>query len=405
MPVTRKTLLFVTRLRPETGGGGSGVYANDLLKHLAENHFRILVLLLDPNLIDQRYTSLDPENDPLPFEILAPGYHRLGSKLWSWKGIFRSVVRKIARLAGIKLKVGTSDPMSWGQPLSGREAAFAVKAIYKYSIDVVICNYCWLAEIFKYFSSRARKIVLTHDVWSQHVWRDSGNNHLRQLDHAKEQYYLSLGDAVVAITEVDAAVFREMLPEKKIVVASMSCAPVFSEEKAVAGRLLFVGSIYEPNVNGINWFLKEVGPALESRLPGYFEIHIVGGVCAEVREVQEGIKVVKCGLVPELDIAYRDAEMVVIPLLQGTGLKIKLVEAIAHGKVIVTTSVGARGIEILSGSAFRVANNSVQFAESIIELSTDQTLRRKLRQGARDAAVEVFSPAGSYRELLAVLEA
>jgi glycosyltransferase involved in cell wall biosynthesis len=80
-----------------------------------------------------------------------------------------------------------------------------------------------------------------------------------------------------------------------------------------------------------------------------------------------------------------------------------LVEAIAHGKAIVTTSVGAQGVEFLTGQAFLVADSPEQFARAILEISTSDERRLALQRGAHDAAIDVFSPYNCYQPLVAEL--
>ena len=84
----------------------------------------------------------------------------------------------------------------------------------------------------------------------------------------------------------------------------------------------------------------------------------------------------------DADQIYAVADVVISPILFGTGLKIKNVEALAYAKPLVTTPVGAEGLEGGAHSAFRVGTDSKEFAQHVIELLTNYDLRRHMSQNA-----------------------
>jgi hypothetical protein len=92
----------------------------------------------------------------------------------------------------------------------------------------------------------------------------------------------------------------------------------------------------------------------------------------------------------------------VIPLRVGTGLKAKLVQALAHGCAVVTTSVGAQGLAELEPPPFIVADTAPDFALAVAGLIADPAARRELEDRAVRSA-ELFNPATAYRPMLAAL--
>jgi glycosyltransferase involved in cell wall biosynthesis len=393
-----KSLLFITRIPPMRGGGGSGVYSCDVLSGLAAQGFDVYVLLLEPCLLLGQLPWVWEQEPGAPFRRLCPGYCKIGRRLWNLKGIVRSIRNKLSRWLKF-LRLPPAADAAWGNELTLEEEKWVRAARSQKNWAAVICNYCWLSRSLDLFGSKVRKAVLTHDVWHQHIARQSGNVHFHKLNRAAEQKYLDKADIVIAINERDAAIFQEMLPGKKVVRAPMSCSPHFSDQLPTSGRLLFIGSDYQPNIEGVTWFLKEVGPILDRSAPGGFTLNLVGAVGLVENEYPRSLSWVARGKVEELAPEYVDAEIIVIPLLAGTGLKIKLVEALAHGKAIVTTSVGAQGLENISGSGFLVADTAEEFAAAVLKISRDPQERKRLELAARKIALSVLSPSSCYSNL------
>ena len=402
-PDSKKSLLFITQVEP-CSGGGNNVYSYDVLANLSAKGFDAYVLFLETYLLNGRLPWVNAQSPGSPFRVLYPGHVKIGGRFWHLKGVFCSIRNKLSLWCKLVKPMPPLAATTLGNDLTPAEMAWVQAVRYKKKWDVVICNYYWLADALTCFEPQTRKAVLTHDVWHQHLSRKSDNPHLMAVNREKEAARLNLADIVIAITERDGDVFREMVKTKKIVVAPMSCSPSFNDKPPVSGRLLFVGSDYEANVVGANWFINEVGPLLESKKPGCVEFHVVGGVCDKLAGNNNGIKVVRKGFVADLDLEYAPAQIVLVPLIEGSGLKIKLVEAIGHGKAIITTWVGAQGIEFLKGRAFVVAESAGEFARAILETYENDEKRHALELGAREAAINVFSPDACYRQLVSELK-
>jgi glycosyltransferase involved in cell wall biosynthesis len=400
---SKRALLFITRDFPSCHGG-NGVYVHDVLVNLAVNGFEVHILLLEPYLFTGRLPWVKTQFPDSPFRMVYPGYVKIGGRFWHLKGIFCSIRNRLSRWFKF---INPTPPLAeppWGTELTPEERVWVQPARFQKKWDVVICNYCWLADALTCFEPKIRKAVLTHDVWHQHLYRKSDNLHMQALNCEKETAYLNLADIIIAITQRDGDVFKEMVKTKKIIVAPMSCSPRFNNKPPEPGRLLFVGGSYVANVDGVNWFLNEVAPLLESKKPNCFELHVAGAAGDGLAGNGNGIKVVKKGFVADLDMEYAQAQIVLVPLLGGTGLKIKLVEAIGHGKAIITTRAGAQGVESLEGRAFVIAESAEEFARAVLEISENEEKRLALELGARESAMNVFSPDACYRQLVSELK-
>jgi glycosyltransferase involved in cell wall biosynthesis len=202
--------------------------------------------------------------------------------------------------------------------------------------------------------------------------------------------YLPLADEVWTVSAEDAARLAEEAPGARLLVvpsgmderhAATAPAP------GVDGRALLVANFgYGPNARGAMWLLREVWPRVRQQLPAA-TLWLVGGRVpddlARVATAAAGVEVT--GLVGDIGPLLRHAAVVVAPLLEGAGTRLKIVEAWSQGKAVVTTTKGLEGLPSVPGTV-AVADAADAFAAHVQDLLTDAERRRAM--GA--AALEVF---------------
>ena len=153
-------------------------------------------------------------------------------------------------------------------------------------------------------------------------------------------------------------------------------------------RLLFAGTLgYAPNSQGIRWFCDEVWPAVRRELPDA-RLDIAGrDPSPSVRALgdRDGITVI--GPVPEMPPYFARAHAAVVPILTGAGIRVKIVEAMANGRAVVSTSLGWEGLPDLEpGRHLLVADEATQFAAATVRVLRDDSLRSALAKQARELA-------------------
>jgi succinoglycan biosynthesis protein ExoO len=111
------------------------------------------------------------------------------------------------------------------------------------------------------------------------------------------------------------------------------------------------------------------------------------------------------GIVADLNPLYEQVGVVISPLTVGSGLKIKLIEALGQGKAIVATSVSTEGCDDEIAQATLQRDTAQEFADAVVELLSDDALRSTKAAQALDVARRLYSPEVSYRELLAFANA
>ena len=170
-----------------------------------------------------------------------------------------------------------------------------------------------------------------------------------------------------------------------------------SAEEPEPVRLLFIGSFgHLPNVLALDYFLREVWPLIQELHPA---LHIIAGARQHYFQElhgsrvrlpldQPGIEVE--GFVSDVRPAYRRASIVIAPLLASAGTNIKIMEAMAMGKAIVSTPGGVNGLDVRPGEDLVVAATAQEFAAAIVRLSQDAGERKRLELAARRTAEQKY---------------
>ena len=252
-------------------------------------------------------------------------------------------------------------------------AAFTRTLLTDGRFDAVILSYVFYSRLLESMPGTVRKLIDTHDVFSDRfrLYRAHGQaNEFFSTGRVDEGKALDRADAVLAIQEWDANHFRSLTARPVVVVGHLGRLEVMVPVEAAAGApaMLFVGGPMGINVHGVTWFLDRVLPAVRRLVPDA-ELWLVGGIGEHVGRGVPGVR--RLGFVDALGDLYRRAAVVINPQQFGTGLSIKSVDALLHGRPLVTTASGARGLEDGAGSAFRRAESAEEFSAMLVELLRD----------------------------------
>lgn len=148
-------------------------------------------------------------------------------------------------------------------------------------------------------------------------------------------------------------------------------------------EVLFVGNMgYRPNIDGAKFFCREVLPLLRRALPTV-QFWLVGiDPAPEVLQLQgDGVHVT--GAVEDVRPYYDRSAVCVVPLRAGGGTRLKILEAMALGRPIVSTRIGCEGIDATDGEHLLLADDAEDFAEKVAQLITDPVLRQYIVENAR----------------------
>ena len=213
-----------------------------------------------------------------------------------------------------------------------------------------------------------------------------------------ELHKYSRYDLVLAITEDEAQAISRLSPRQRVAAVPMT-ASVSSQPSSYDGGALFPAGPNPFNVQGYLYFIQRVFPLLADEVPD-FVLDVTGASCDDIAP-EPGV--VLHGLLPDLETLYAHARMAICPLIGGTGQKVKIVDAMAHGVPTVTLAHGARGSPIEHERNGFVARDANEFAHYVRLLWRDQELCVTLGAAARETIDRDFSPsnlAGRLRRLL-----
>ncbi|HEY2395349.1 MAG TPA: glycosyltransferase family 4 protein [Rudaea sp.] len=196
---------------------------------------------------------------------------------------------------------------------------------------------------------------------------------------------------VLACSRDDADQLSRLAPETSISVVPNGvdvdrCRPRPVCSDPVSRQLVFVGQMgWFPNREGVQWFLGEIFPRIVECLSDV-EFVVVGK--AEGLHIPAALRdrVRLMGFVPDLSAIVQDAAVYVVPLRSGSGTRLKVLEAMAFGKAIVTTAIGAEGIDLVPGEEAVFANDAGGFARAVVALIENPEAAARLGAAARARA-------------------
>ena len=175
-------------------------------------------------------------------------------------------------------------------------------------------------------------------------------------------------------SEVDREYLSQNLGLKNVEVISNSAALQDFQETVQQPTLLFIGIYgYLPNIQAANYLIEEVFPKVQQKVPNA-KLIVAGGSPEQIPAYQNNPQDVKfTGFVDDLTALYARSGVICCPVLSGSGTRVKLLEAGAYGKPIVSTTLGAEGIGLVDRRSFLECDTAESFAQGCIELLQSDT--------------------------------
>ncbi|MFW6116360.1 MAG: glycosyltransferase [bacterium] len=211
---------------------------------------------------------------------------------------------------------------------------------------------------------------------------------LRRYSRARMPLY----QAFLACSEQDAALIHRDAPEvPQLVIPNGVDLSIFEPSSPPeSGRptLLYVGSMYYyPNIDAVRFFLESIYTKIQRFAPSV-KIQIVGhNPPPEIQRLGIRDDVEVTGSVPDVRPYYETASVFVVPLRLGGGTRLKIVEAMAMATPVVSTKVGAEGLDISPGENILIADEPRSFAEAVLHLLSDRDLHARIVDGGRALAL------------------
>jgi glycosyltransferase involved in cell wall biosynthesis len=383
-------VLFLTQVLPYPLNAGPKVRAYHMLRHLAEKYPVTLVSFVRADDAPEAVAHL---RDICQAVHTVPLRRSLGRNLWAGvKGILtglpvvvardesRQMVATLRRLARENtFAVVHADQLS----MAGYGQIAAGQGLSRTLLDEHNAIYLLARRMAETEPHRLRRAIMRREARA-----------FARYEAAMCRAY----DAVLTVTREDRehllALFppaqRAALAEKftvvPICVDPTQTWPVAHRPRPEDGRptILHLGTMFwPPNVTGVLWFAREVLPLIWQQLPGVRFVIVGKAPPPEVQALAADPRVEVTGYVADPTPYLMEADAFVVPLHAGGGMRVKILDAWLWGVPIVSTPIGAEGIEVRDGENILIADGAPAFAAATLRLLTDEALNRRLRTAGR----------------------
>ena len=232
---------------------------------------------------------------------------------------------------------------------------------------------------------------IEHEIWERSSRQHGGikGYYIRNLAsriRRMELAYLNGYDAILPITDRDGKILRSLgckLPLKTVPTGVDTNELQPNHSQLEYPSVFHIGALdWGPNLEGLQWFYKEVWPAVIKRFPR-IRFYLAGRNAPSSLRDKVYPNVEFLGEVEDAYQFMRSKAVMIVPLLSGSGMRIKIIEGMALEKTIVSTAIGTEGISTTDRENICIANDPVDFANAICEMLENELLFSKIGENAR----------------------
>lgn len=276
----------------------------------------------------------------------------------------------------------------------------------QHDYDIILLESLYVSpyiDLIRSFSNA--KVVLRSPNVEYVIWErvaDNSNNILKKSYlsllakrlKVYEQSVLDKLDGIASVTKEDLALFKEMGFKRKgiavptgIIIDKDLFVEIEQEEELSVFHIASMNWL--PNVEAVDWFLKNVWNLVLLEVPKA-KLYLAGRDMPDWLLKHKQKNVVVIGEVANARDFYRSKKIMVVPILSGGGMRVKIIEGMAIGKTIVSTTIGAEGIHCEHGKHILIANSPTDFAAAVIQCLEDEQLTTRLSNNAQQLIKEEF---------------
>jgi glycosyltransferase involved in cell wall biosynthesis len=373
----KRRILFICNKSPWPEKEGGSIAMNRLIEGLADAGNKVKVLAVN----SEKY-HVNPEDIPADYR--------------SKTGIELVPVDLTVKLFPAFFNLFSQESYHVRRFISLAFRKKLIEILQKETFDVVQMETLFMAPyidtVHRY--SRAKIVLRAHNI--EHlIWKRMAGAtrnplkklYLRHLFTTLEKYekqVLDHFDAILPITEKDALFFRTYCHKPVKTIPFGIDLRNYSPATTPAEHALFhIGAMnWMPNEEGISWFLKEVWPALLQKYPG-IKLYLAGRAMPAWLKNLEQKNVTIVGEVPDARRFILSKSIAIAPLFSGSGVRIKIIESMALGKAVISTTLGAEGISCTHGKDIVLADTAGAFADAVGELFAHPEKAAELGKNAR----------------------
>lgn len=273
--------------------------------------------------------------------------------------------------------------------------------IKKSNADMIFFDGTWFGRIVKFVGSNTKKIVFCHNIEKEFAL-----NRLKKTkkvtaiprffsDWYNERCVIKRADKIVCLNNRDSTLLNKNYGRYADLILSIMLDDKYDGSMIVkrqSNMILFVGSFFYANVEGIQWFCKNVMPFVGC------DLYIVGKGMEVLKEELEDDRINVIGTVNSLSEYYNEADVVVLPIFSGGGMKVKTAEAMMYGKKILASNEALEGYRTEGSKDIIRCNTAEEFIDGINYFVGAKKLS-KYSESNRKIFLKYYSISSAYEQI------
>ena len=194
-------------------------------------------------------------------------------------------------------------------------------------------------------------------------------------------------DFIIAISDIEKELMKQYVPSEKLITISNIHYPKIKKELTLSfeerKNIIFIGSTHTPNIDALYYLYNEIMPLVWKKLPE-IKVNVIGNVNEKINDIDNPNFIFQ-GYVPDIVEFFKSNKIMVAPLRYGAGVKGKIGQAFEYYLPVVTTSIGAEGMQLIDGKNALINDSTEGFSEAIINLYSNKELWLKLQSNSEDS--------------------
>lgn len=368
---------------PYPAAGGGAIRTASILEYLGPRYALDVVVFREPGAPDPR-SAFPPGSARAVHVIDLPAHSKAPAA---------RAARNLRRLA-------------FGRPpLNDRFQGFAREmslCLDRQRYDVALIEHFWCAPYFEQVAPHASRVILDlHNVESalygsladSGPWpKSAALGRFARAARRMEALWIPRFSSVLVASKEDAGRVRQIAPQATVHVFPNAVPAVAEPQVSEENVVVFSGNLeYDPNISAVRFFRSEVWPLLRGQWPE-LRWRLVGRNPSAVAKYVRGDERIEItGPVEDAIVELAKARVVVVPLRAGSGTRVKILEAWAGGRAVVSTTVGAEGLPVRDGEHLLLRDTADSFAAAVSGLLAAPEERLRLGAAGRSIVEREFT--------------
>ncbi|WP_459555474.1 glycosyltransferase [Lacunimicrobium album] len=262
--------------------------------------------------------------------------------------------------------------------------------------DVIQVDYPWMVRFHEGLDASIPRLFVVHEIQGEIVryLRPSETSLYKEVIVA-ESHALKKYEAVIALCQEDAEILRQQYQIETVYVSPLASSRVPAESlpELSLENMTFTflgGYVHHPNADAVEWLSDDIWPELKKTFP-YSDLKVIGRFPQDFIEKHQKESFEFLGFVDDFSVHLRGT-IFLCPLRIGSGMRIKIIDAIQSGAIVISTTLGARGLGLVGDQEVLIANSPEEFCRQVSRLKSGEVNAAQIIRAAQARIAASFSP-------------